>query len=528
MHPHSAMDWTEPKPLPVNEAEATKLDIFRDIAQTLAELPDLKASLQSALNLLVTRSPVAIAGGMIVVFGEQGGDVEVHVSVGPPSARRNGASPPSGVTGRVVQSGRPVVVSFKQRAGGARSAAAAAAAALPDPQALTHIAAPITLDGLVAGMVGVDYLFEPDRDLYRSMKYVDLLASMVAIAVAGHRRLEAKRLAPDESSEPRVRGQEPFDFPRLVGTSDPLGQVQAQVAQVASSNTTVLLRGESGTGKGLIAHAIHHNSPRGRKPFVTINCASIPPDLLESELFGHEKGAFTGALAAKKGRLEVASGGTVFFDEIGELGMAVQIKLLRVLQEREFERLGGTQTIPVDIRVLAATNKNLEKAIAAGEFREDLYYRLNVFSIFVPPLRDRKADVLLLADHFLEKFAREHGKTIRRISTPAIDMLASYHWPGNVRELSNAIERAVVVCDGGVLHSHHLPPTLQTAESSETMANLSLQEMVEAVEKDALKDALKTARGNRTTAARLLRTTRRILIYKIRNYGIDWRRYLAK
>jgi Nif-specific regulatory protein len=215
----------------------------------------------------------------------------------------------------------------------------------------------------------------------------------------------------------------------------------------------------------------------------------------------------------------------LFLDEVGELPPAVQVKLLRVLQEREFERLGGSHTIPLDVRVLAATNRNLDKAVAAGAFREDLYYRLNVFPIFVPPLRERKADVLLLADHFLEKFAREQGKTVARISTPAIDMLMSYHWPGNVRELSNAIERAVVICEGGVLHSHHLPPTLQTAESSGTASNLSLKEMVEAVEKDALQDALKSARGNRATAARLLRTTRRILNYKLKNYGIDARRF---
>jgi len=287
----------------------------------------------------------------------------------------------------------------------------------------------------------------------------------------------------------------------------------------------VLLRGESGTGKGLIAQAIHHNSPRARKPFVTVSCAALPADLIESELFGYEAGAFTGAHGVKRGRLELANGGTLFLDEVGELTPAVQVKLLRVLQEREFERLGGTQTLSLNVRVLAATNRNLEKAIAAGEFREDLYYRLNVFSIFVPPLRDRKADILLLADHFLERFAREHRKNVRRISTPAIDMLASYHWPGNVRELSNAVERAVVLCDGGVVHAHHLPPTLQTAESSGTAANQSLEEMVAAVEKDALQDALKQARGNRALAARLLRTTRRIFNYKVRNHGIDWRRF---
>ena len=230
------------------------------------------------------------------------------------------------------------------------------------------------------------------------------------------------------------------------------------------------MRGESGTGKELIAHALHYNSPRARKPFVKVSCAALPHDLIESELFGYEKGAFTGAHGSKKGRFELADGGTLFLDEIGELNLATQIKLLRVLQEREFERLGGTQPIRADIRLIAATNKDLEKAIAAGEFRDDLFYRLNVFAIFVPPLRERKPDILLLADHFVEKFAREHGKKVRRIATPAIDMLMSYHWPGNVRELANAIERAVVVCDGPVLHAHHLPPTLQTAEASGTVS----------------------------------------------------------
>ena len=235
------------------------------------------------------------------------------------------------------------------------------------------------------------------------------------------------------------------------------------------SNTTVLLRGESGTGKGLIAHAIHLNSPRAKKPFVTVSCAALPLDLIESELFGYEKGAFTGADALKKGRLELANGGTLFLDEVGELPPAVQVKLLRVLQEREFERLGGTQHHSARrARAGGHEPQPRQGRSRPGDFREDLYYRLNVFPIFVPPLRERKADVLLLADHFLEKFAREQAKTIARISTPAIDMLMSYHWPGNVRELSNAIERAVVICEGGVLHSHHLPPTLQTAESSGT------------------------------------------------------------
>jgi Nif-specific regulatory protein len=201
------------------------------------------------------------------------------------------------------------------------------------------------------------------------------------------------------------------------------------------------------------------------------------------------------------------------------------VKLLRVLQEREFERLGGHETLKADVRLIAATNKDLERAIEQGKFREDLFYRLNVFPIFIPPLRERKPDVLLLADHFLQRFSAEHGRDIRRLATPAIDMLASYHWPGNARELQNVIERAVLVCDGHVIHAHHLSPTLQTAEASGTVMSIALDDAVAAYEKDLLQDALKSARGNRAKAARLLRTTERIVNYKVRKLGIDWKRF---
>jgi Nif-specific regulatory protein len=339
-------------------------------------------------------------------------------------------------------------------------------------------------------------------------------------------RLEAERQRlHEENTQLKHELKERYGFSNLVGTSAPMRQVHEHVSQVARANTTVLLRGESGTGKELLAHAIHYNSGRAKRPFVKVSCAALPQDLIESELFGYEKGAFTGASSSKKGRFEMAGGGTLFLDEIGELSLMTQVKLLRVLQEREFERVGGTESIKVDIRLVAATNKDLEKAIAAGEFREDLYHRLNVFTIFVPPLRERKSDIMLLADHFLEKFSREHNKQVRRIATPAIDMLASYHWPGNVRELANVIERAVVVCDASVVHAHHLPPTLQTAEATGTTPTLTLQETLEGVERDALQDALKSARGNRAKAARLLGATERVFNYRVRKYGIDWRRF---
>jgi Nif-specific regulatory protein len=339
-------------------------------------------------------------------------------------------------------------------------------------------------------------------------------------------RLDAERQRlQEENAQLRLELKERYGFSKLVGTSDPMRQVHERVTQVARANTTVLLRGESGTGKELLAHAIHYNSARAKRPFVKVSCAALPHDLIESELFGYERGAFTGAHANKKGRFEIADGGTLLLDEIGELTPMTQVKLLRVLQEREFERVGGTQSIKVNIRVVAATSKDLEKAISAGDFREALYHRLNVFTIFVPPLRERKSDILLLADHFLDKFSREHGKQVRRISTPAIDMLASYHWPGNVRELANVIERAVVVCDANVIHGHHLPPTLQTAEASGTTPTLTLQQTLEAVERDVLQDALKSARGNRAKAARLLGATERVFNYRVRKYGIDWRRF---
>jgi Nif-specific regulatory protein len=283
--------------------------------------------------------------------------------------------------------------------------------------------------------------------------------------------------------------------------------------------------GETGTGKELVARAIHARSAQRDMPLIKVNCAAIPDTLLESELFGHVRGAFTGATTNKKGKFALADGGTIFLDEIGTMSTPLQAKLLRVLQEREFERLGGTETLKISVRLIAATSKDLEKGIADGTFREDLYYRLNVFTIFVPPLRERKSDLLLLADHFLETFSRTHNKNIKRISTPAIDMLMSYHWPGNVRELENTLERAVLVCDGHVIHAHHLPPTLQTAEASGTVTRVSLKDAVAAYEKDLIQDALKTTRGNRAKAARLLNTTERIINYQVRKYSIDYARF---
>ena len=373
---------------------------------------------------------------------------------------------------------------------------------------------------------------DPVRDAPRILVHpAALLPSGAAEGVAAepssdsapiHRLLEAERLKlVTENAQLRQELEQRHRFSNLVGASGPMRRLYEEVARVAGSNTTVLIRGESGTGKELIAQAIHAHSPRATKPFIKVNCAALPETLVESELFGHERGAFTGAVYRKKGRFELASGGTLFLDEIGQLSPATQVKLLRVLQEREFERVGGTEPVRVDVRVITATNRDLEQALADSTFREDLYYRLNVFPIFIPPLRARQADVLPLADHFTEKYAREHGKTIKRISTPAIDLLSSYHWPGNVRELENTIERAVLLADGEVIDGHHLPPTLQTAEATGTVVSTSLDSAVAAFERSLIEDALETASGNQSRAARLLGTTQRVINYKVRKYGID-------
>jgi Nif-specific regulatory protein len=385
---------------------------------------------------------------------------------------------------------------------------------------------PIKSDARTVGALGGALPFEAERAFEEEQKFFGIVGSMIGQAVRVAKLVEAeRRRLVDENTKLRQELQQRYDIRNIVGTSRPMQQVYEQVAQVAGANTTVLLRGESGTGKELVAHALHYSSPRAKKPFVKVSCGALPEGLIESELFGYEPGAFTDARTQKKGRFELANGGTLFLDEVGELSLATQVKLLRVLQEREFERLGGTSPIKVNVRLIAATNKDLEAAVKEGSFREDLYYRLNVYSIYLPPLRERRPDIPLLADHFVEKHAASAGKDVRRIATSAIDMLMSYHWPGNVRELENCIERAVLVCEAGVIHAHHLPPTLQTAEVSGTLPRRSLTEAVDAYEKDLIQDALKSARGNKAKAARLLDTTERILAYAVRKHDVDPARF---
>ena len=498
--------------------EVRKLTSLVDISQALSGTLNLRAGLHRTLEILERHHSVAF--GLILLMRGEGESAQTERIVSGSKGRVRALDE---LAKRVLESGRGVVV---PKVSQEPSLGVRPAERRGQPEELSVIAVPVTIARRPVGALVVETPFKAGRLYVRASKFLGVVASMVGqgVRLQGMVESERQRLV-DENTHLRQELKAKYDFPNLVGTSGPMRQVFDQVAQVARTNTTVLIRGESGTGKELIAHAIHYNSLRASKPFVKVACGALPDTLIESELFGYEKGAFTDAQQRRKGRFELAEGGTLFLDEIGDINPQTQVKLLRVLQAREFERLGGTETIKANVRLIAATNKPLETAISEGGFREDLYYRLNVFTIFIPPLRERKPDILLLADHFLQRFAHEHGKPIRRIATPAIDMLMSYHWPGNVRELENVMERGVLVCEGQVLHAHHLPPTLQTAETSGTTLAQPLNEAVGAYERDLITDALKSARGNRARAARLLQTTERILNYKVRKYGIDYRRF---
>ena len=504
--------------------ETRRLATLLEISQALSGVLNLKAALHSVLDILERRHQVAGAAVMLVERDSKDVHVEAAGGIKLPGQRGRNRGEGSAVTERVLDSAKAVVVPRVSQE--PNLAPPPTERSRADQRELSFVAVPVILGRRPTGTLEVVLPFKSDRDYQRSLEFYRVVASMIAQAIKVSRMVEADRhkLA-EENEHLRDELRERYAFRNIIGNSAPIQQVYEQVAQVARTNTTVLIRGESGTGKEMIAHAIHYNSPRAKKPFVKVSAAALPESLIESELFGYERGAFTGAQATKKGRFELAEGGTLFLDEIGDLNPSTQVKLLRVLQEREIERLGGTTSIKINVRLIAATHQPLETLMEEGRFRADLYYRLAVFTIFAPPLRERKPDIMLLADHFVEKYAREHGKRIRRVSTPAIDMLTSYHWPGNVRELENTIERSVLVCDGGVIHGHHLPPTLQTAEASDTVQRQSLTDSVAAFERDLLQDALKTTRGNRAHAARLLDTTERIFNYKVSRYAIDARRF---
>ena len=494
--------------------------LLEDIARTFAESLDLEETLNGILKLLDTH--LKLRRGTITLLDPRTETINISVAHGlsERSRRRGSYKIGEGVTGKVVQTGREIVIpdisaderfldrtGARTRKGGGRVA---------------FFCVPIKLEGRTIGALSVDRPAKKEDDFKANIKLLNVTATMIAQAVKLNRLVESDRRQLREENillSEQLRGR--FNIENMVGTSNAMQEVYRLIEQVASSNATVLIRGESGTGKDLVAHAIHYNSLRAKKPFVKVNCTAIPGTLLESELFGHEKGAFTDAAARRPGRFERAHGGTIFLDEIGDFPVHMQAKLLRAIQFKEFERVGGAETITADVRIIVATNRNLEEQIQERNFREDLYYRINVFPIYLPPLREHKDDIMLLADHFLEKYAAENNKDITRLSTPAIEMLTRYHWPGNVRELENCIERAVLLCDGDVIRSEHLPPSLQMIARNGVGARPSLTDIIIAREKELIVDALKKCGGRQRDAARELGVTERVLGYKIKKYGIN-------
>ncbi len=508
----------------MSETESGTLDLLAGIALITAK----SRGIRTDCGLIIDRLKVNLAAryGFVCLYRNESGRLDLIAAVGIEAAsfRRLELRATSSALIRVIDRVEPVTLLVNDEP---------TLDFLADKTSgVTLTSIPILLAAECVGSITLAFDSAKTAAANETVKILEIVAAVIAQTLrAEHVEREESRKLVEENSHLKQELKEKNDFSHIIGNSSTMRQVYNQVTQVARSNATILLRGESGTGKELIAGAIHYNSLRSKRPFVKVNCAAMPETLIESELFGYERGAFTGAAKRKKGHFERADGGTIFLDEIGELPPQTQIKLLRVLHEREFERLGGTETIKVNVRVVTATNKNLEEAVAQDTFRKDLFYRLNIFTIFLPPLRDRKADILLLGEHFLKKYGAEHNKRILRISTPAIDMLTAYHFPGNVRELENAIERAVLVCDSNVIHGHHLPPTLQTAEVSGTEMRVTLESAVTAFERDLIQDSLKSTRGNVAKAAKMLNSTERILGYKIKKYEIDtirFRRWNAK
>ena len=395
----------------------------------------------------------------------------------------------------------------------------------PSPHQDTHwVVVPLNWGDRLLGVLGFFTHHSKMTHSATALAPLQILATMIAQGLGLHQNQMGVDVVHKQTAEGQIKEQLRPIKTAIRGNSKAIHEVFELIAQVSPSDTSVLILGESGVGKELVADAIHDNSPRAKKPLTKINCAAIPESLLESELFGYEKGAFTGANQQKKGRFELADGGTLFLDEIGEISPATQVKLLRFLQEKEFERVGGNDTLSADVRIIAATNRSLEAMIDRGEFRLDLYYRLNVFPIYVPALRERKPDIIPITDYFIDRYNQKLDRHVQRISTPAIDLLVSYHWPGNVRELENCVERAILLSTDGVIHSHHLPPSLQMAQVQPQQSD-TLKNTLESVEKELICDALRGSRGNMAKAARVLGLTERVMGLRIRKYAIDPKKY---
>jgi Nif-specific regulatory protein len=505
--------------------EREGLRLLFEISKLLSEPAHIERVLKPALDHIARY--LNIIRGSITILNRNKGEIAIAEAWGMDGSQKlkGRYDLGEGITGKVIETGNPVAIPriseeplFLNRTG-ARS----------DEEArdISFVCVPIRTGVEVIGAISIDVIYA-ENPLDYEVRILTIIAASISQVVRLQQmndeemdalKAENARLQTLLGTELRTRYNRPKN---VIGNSKIMRLLYRQMDQVCGTNATVLLLGESGTGKERIAQAIHYASPRADKPLVKVNCAAIPENLIESLLFGHEKGSFTGAEARHRGYFEQAGGGTIFLDEIGEMPLSVQSKFLRVLQEREFERVGGDETIKVNIRVIAATNSDLTKLIGEGKFREDLYYRLSVFPLIIPPLRDRKTDIMLLADHFVEKFSAEHNKKIYHITSSATELMTRYAWPGNVRELENCIERAVILSTDGVIHSYYLPPGLQKERSGEggPAKRQTLREVMDSVERELIAEELERTRGNVSRAAANLGISERVMGLRAAKYGL--------
>jgi Nif-specific regulatory protein len=486
--------------------------------------------------------------GTLILLDESTGRLRTEAAIGlsADDIDRNRYALGEGITGAVVATGRARVIAdvraepdFLNKTNRLDLQNATAP--------VSFFCVPIRIEGRVVGALAMDKEFQSEEQNKRHLRFAEIVAALLAQAIQINRMvMRQKEELLEENAQLRAQVRDRFRFENIIGDSPAMHEVFSVVGQVANSRATVLLLGETGTGKEMIAKAIHYNSPRREKPFIRVNCGALTGTLLESELFGHVKGSFTGAIKDKIGRFEAADGGTIFLDEIGTMEPVLQVKLLRVLQEREFERVGDTAVVKVDVRVIAATNVDLQEEVAKNQFREDLFYRLNVVSIYLPPLRNRREDIPRLIDYFLDKYNAVNGRQLRKISREMLNVLMRYPWPGNVRELENAIERAVVLSNGEDFNEELLPlsvrmfaqqrrstPTSESIESlTRRLSDQAVQEyemregeiyqlVIDQIEYALIDRALGRCGGVKTKAADFLGINRNTLNKKVKDLGIE-------
>jgi Nif-specific regulatory protein len=494
------------------------------MGRAMSEQNDLALALDCLLDYM--SGHMGVLRAMVNLHHRETGRIFIHKSVGltEEEQARGVYFPGEGITGKVVESARPIIVprigdepAFLNRTGSLSRDA---------DSELSFVCVPILRGQKVLGTISAERFYDDEKLLAKHVDALVVVSYMLAQAVELYLVENVDKVLWEQRTR-ELMGELKARFKpsNIIGSSKAMMEVYALLRKVAQTKTTVLLLGESGVGKEMIANAIHYNGPNPDGPMVKFNCAALPESILESELFGHEKGSFTGATQLRKGRFEEADGGTIFLDEVGELPLGVQAKLLRVLQERAFERVGGNKTITVNIRIVAATNKNLDEMVAIGRFRQDLYFRLNVFPLMIPPLRDRGSDIITLAEHFVACFSTENNKKITRITTPALNMLMSYHWPGNVRELENVINRAVILTEDDAIHGYNLPLSLQSPVFSGAGNQNGLEAKLSAIEYEMLVEALRLHQGNMTEAANELFLTRRTMGLRMKKYNLTYKEF---